>query len=104
MWKREVAEMNVDLTRLLNEWPYEPGKLNVRLITAEDGEQRVQVRLDLGILQMHVDGRPDGQRPSGYDSLLEYHEARLDEAEQTGEGQPKFSLTEDECEELRSEA
>ena len=76
--KREVAEMNVDLTRLLNEWPYEPGKLNVRLITADDGEQRVQVRLDLGILQMHVDGRPDGQRPSGYDSLLEYHEARLE--------------------------
>lgn len=96
--------MNVDLTRLLNEWPYEPGKLNVRLITAEDGEPRIQVRLDLGVLQMFVDGRPDGQRPYGYDSLLEYHEARLDEAEQTADGHPRFSLTEDECEELRAEA
>jgi hypothetical protein len=98
--------MNSDLTRLLNEWPYEPGKLNVRLITADDGEQRIQIRLDLGVLQMFVEGRPDGQRPFGYDSLLEYHETRLDEAEPgaAGEGQPKFSLTADECEELRAEA
>jgi hypothetical protein len=98
--------MNADLTRLLNEWPYEPGKLNVRLITADDGEPRVQVRLDLGILQMFVDGRPDGQRPNGFDSLLEYHEARLDEAEGSGgeSGQPRFSLNPDECEELRAEA
>jgi hypothetical protein len=95
--------MNDDLTRLLNAWPYEPGKLNVRLITAEDGEPRIQIRLDLGILQMFVEGRPDGQRPFGYDSLLEYHEARLDEAEPV-EGQPRFSLTPDECEELRAEA
>jgi hypothetical protein len=102
-----MAEMNADLTRLLNDWPYEPGKLNVRLITAEDGEQRVQVRLDLGLLQMFVDGRPDGLRPNGFDSLLEYHESRLDEVEAgTGEGaQPaKFSLNADECEELRAEA
>lgn len=100
--------MNADLTRLLNEWPYEPGKLNVRLITAEDGEQRIQIRLDLGVLQMFVEGRPDGQRPFGYDSLLEYHEARLDDAEATdageGGGQPRFSLSAEECEELRAEA
>jgi hypothetical protein len=96
--------MNVDLTRLLNDWPYEPGKLNVRLITAEDGEQRLQVRLDLGILQMFVDGRPDGQKPNGFDSLLEMHEARLDEASAATDGQTKFSLSADECEELRSEA
>ena len=113
--------MNEDLTRFLNGWPFEPGKLNVRLVTAEDGEPRVQVRLDLGVLQMFVDGRPDGQRPNGYDSLLEYHEARLDEAEGSGgppaeapaeggvagsggEGPVRFSLSEDECEALRAEA
>jgi UvrB/uvrC motif len=111
--------MSSDLTRFLNEWPFEPGKLNVRLVESEDGEPRIQVRLDLGVLQMFVDGRPDGQRPNGYDSLLEYHEARLDEAEanagqppaETGGGggqaeptPPKFSLNEDECEALRNEA
>lgn len=92
--------MSADLTRFLNEWPFEPGKLNVRRIEAEDGEPRIQVRLDLGVLQMFVDGRPDGERPNGFDSLLEYHEFRLDETGPDG----KFSLNEDECEALRNEA
>src|ERR1044071_7446977 len=97
--------MSVDLTRLMSDWPYEPGKLNVRLITGDDGEPRIQVRLDLGILQMHTEGRPDGQKPNGFDSLLEYHEARLDEAAAAGPpAAEKMKLTEDECEELRSEA
>ncbi len=93
--------MGPDLTSLLEEWPYEPGKLNVRLIEGQDGEARVQIRLDLGILQMFVDGRPDGQRPDGYDSLLEYHEARIDEA--TAEGK-RISLSAEECQALRDEA
>lgn len=95
--------MSSDLSRLLREWPFEPGKLNVRLITGEDGESRIQVRLDLGILQMFTNGRPDGQRPNGFDSLLEYHESRLDAAAAGDEGK-RFSLSEDECDEIRSEA
>ncbi len=93
--------MGPDLTRLLNEWPFEPGKLNVRLIEGQDGDPRIQVRIDLGILQMHVDGRPDGERPDGYDSLLEYHEARMDEA--TAEGK-RVTLSAEECQALRDEA
>jgi hypothetical protein len=95
---------NPDLTRLLNDWPYEPGKLNVRLIKAEDGEERIQVRLDLGLLQMFVDGRPDGVRPNGYESLLEYFEDRVDEVEGDPEGDGRFVLSEEECEALRGEA
>jgi len=68
-----------DLTEILAEWPFQPGQINVRLIQGKDGEPRIQVRLDLGLLQMLVDGRPDGQRPDGFDSLLELHEARIDE-------------------------
>src|SRR5262245_36126569 len=49
-----IWAMSSDLTRFLNEWPFEPGKLNVRLVEAEDGEPRIQVRLDLGVLQMFV--------------------------------------------------
>lgn len=70
--------MNRDLTEILKEWPYEPGELHVRLIEGADGEPKLQVRLDLGLLQMNAEGRPDGEQPFGYDSLLEYHEARLD--------------------------
>lgn len=81
--------MDRDLTEILAEWPFQPGQINVRLIQGKDGDPRIQVRLDLGLLQMFVDGRPDGQRPEGYDSLLELHEARIDElrmASQLGQG------------------
>lgn len=71
--------MDRDLTEILAEWAFQPGQINVRLIQGKDGEPRIQVRLDLGLLQMFVDGRPDGQHPDGFDSLLELHEARVDE-------------------------
>jgi hypothetical protein len=67
-----------DISTLLKEWPFQPGQINARMIQGNDGEPRIQVRLDLGILQMQADGRPDGERPFGFSSLLEYHEARVD--------------------------
>lgn len=73
-----IATMSLDLTPLLDEWPYEPGQINVRVIRGEDGEPRIQVRLDLGVLQMRTEGRPDGLQPDGYDSLLELMEERIE--------------------------
>ena len=43
-----------------------------RLVTARDGRSVVQVRLDLGILQLEIEGRPDGQRPHGFATYYEY--------------------------------
>ncbi len=80
--------MERDLQELLDEWPYEPGKINVRLIRGSDGESLIQVRLDLGFLQMRSEGRPDGATPHGFGSLLEYQEARLDQILQTGVDSP----------------
>lgn len=104
--------MNRDLSDLLDEWAFEPGKINVRLIQGQDGDPIIQVRLDLGILQMRADGRPDGQRPQGHESLLEFHESRLDEfLAAECEGEPEegpegsgFRLTGEECRQLREEA
>lgn len=94
--------MTDDLSPILNAWPYEPGKINVRVITGEDGQPRIQVRVGLGILQMTTEGRPDGLRPEGFESYLEYLEARLDEAEAADED--PFRLRPDECHLLREEA
>ncbi len=93
--------MDRDLTELLEEWPFQPGQINVRLIQGNDSEPRIQVRLDLGILQMFVDGRPDGQRPQGFDSLLEFHESRLDELH--GAKAMEAVLSEDEDDEEENE-
>lgn len=96
--------MSADLTRLLEEWPYKPGEINVRLIQGDDGEPRIQLRVDLGVLQMRTEGRPDGLRPNGFESLLEFHEARLDEAQAEQGSAVSFVLNEEECRELREEA
>ncbi len=80
--------MERDLSEVLSEWPYEPGKINVRLIQGSDGEPLIQVRLDLGFLQMRSEGRPDGAMPHGFGSVLEYQEARLDQILQTGVDSP----------------
>lgn len=99
-----AALSSSDLSKFLTEWPYEPGQISVRMIQGDDGEPRVQLRVDLGVLQMVLDGRPDGQRPLGRESLLEHHESRLDEHE-AREGSPEgFLLTSEECRDLREEA
>lgn len=98
--------MDQDLSKLLEEWAYEPGAINARLIKGEDGQPRVQIRVDLGILQMYPTGRPDGQQPHGYPSLLEYFEAQLDAKQEEEEGAPaeRFSLEAEDCRLLREEA
>jgi UvrB/uvrC motif len=52
--------MNRDLTGLLNDFPYEPGRVNARIVRASDGRELLQVRVELGVIQMEVTGRPDG--------------------------------------------
>jgi hypothetical protein len=96
--------MGLDLSNILDQWPYEPGKINVRLVEGDDGEPRIQLRIDLGIMQLRTAGRPDGARPMGFESLLEYQESRLDQHVEQNGSASGFVLTEDECRELREEA
>jgi len=93
-----------DLRTILDGWEYEPGKISVRKIIGRDGREKVQTRVDLGVVQCEISGRPDGQRPFGCESLVDYQESRLrkhTEAQGVDDG---FLLTADECRELRNEA
>jgi hypothetical protein len=92
--------VRADISGILNDRPYEPGKLNVRLIEGADGLTYVQVRVDVGLLQMHASGRPDGLRPDGYESLLEQLEAEHDDADD----ETPFTLATEQCQALREEA
>lgn len=60
-----------DMAGLLASWPLDPSTPRVRVVEGLDGRHKVQVRLDLGVLQMEMDGRPDGLRPGGRESLLD---------------------------------
>lgn len=68
---------DADISRQLAAWSHDPDVVNARKFAAENGRTLLQIRLDLGLLQMEVTGRPDGQRPYGCESLLDYFEARL---------------------------
>jgi len=52
--------------------------VNARVITSGAGEPMLQMRIDCGILQMHLAGRPDGTRPHGFATYLEYLDRRLE--------------------------
>lgn len=93
-----------DLRRILSGWDYEPNQITVRKIMGDDGTVKIQMRLDLGVLQMEVAGRPDGSRPHGSDSLLAYHEGRLAKYLEHNGTDLGFELSPDECQALREEA
>ena len=65
-----------DISTILQEWPYIHGKLNVRLIEGADGRELLQLRIELGVVQMELRGRPDGVLQDGYPSLLALLEER----------------------------
>jgi hypothetical protein len=92
--------MSQDLNDLLEGWPHEPGQIKVRKVTGSDGMEKLQLRLDLGLIQMEMRGRPDGLRPKGFESLLAYHQQRAAEAERGGE---VYQISADECGELQQE-
>ena len=93
-----------DIGSILQDWEYEPGTINVRKITGLDGAPKLQMRLDLGLLQMELTGRPDGARPFGRESLLDYFEHRLNEYKELNGTDQGFGLSTDECQALREEA
>src|SRR5438132_9471013 len=97
--------MNLDISHLLEQWEYQPGEVAVRRFTAKDGSEKIQLRVDLGLLQMNATGRPDGQRPFGHESLLQHHQARLEKFRRThGASDEDFALTAEDCAKLQQEA
>lgn len=90
-----------DLRRLLEKWPYDPDH-DVRVVRADGGRELLQVRTPLGIEQLEMEGRPDGLRPFGHESLLEFQLKRLAEAKAAGR-EAEFELDPEACAELFAE-
>lgn len=66
--------MRRDVDEAIQGWPYEPepGEVIAREIQARDGRTVLQIRIELGVLQLEVNGRPDGARPHGFATYLDY--------------------------------
>lgn len=59
------------LDAILRDWEFDPHSLAVRLVKGDDGRDVIQMRVDLGVLQMETNGRPDGQTPNGCCTFLD---------------------------------
>ena len=94
---------NLDIGPILEGWEYNPDRLSVRRIRGLDGKPKIQLRLDLGLLQMEVDGRPDGTRPFGETSLLAHYLKKLARYRAEHGMDQGFSLDEEDCQALRRE-
>lgn len=82
-------------------WPYDPED-DARIITGEDGRQILQVRTPLGIEQYEMEGRPDGLRPHGRESALDFYVDELEKARHAGR-EKDFELSARDCAELFNE-
>jgi hypothetical protein len=89
---------------ILREWRPEAEADGIRIVGGDDGRPKVQVRLDLGLLQIELEGRPDGLQPHGFASLLDYHLAAAEAHRQRCGTVEDYRLDPAECDALRREA
>lgn len=95
--------MSLDIQHALADWEYRPNEISVRLVAGLDGRDKIQLRLDLGLLQMEVDGRPDGLRPEGLESYLDLFQSRAAAQDQAAPDSRPFQLSSADCELLLRE-
>ncbi len=99
---KDISQM--DITSALRGWSFQPGQVNVRLIRGNDGKPKLQLRLDLGLLQMELNGRPDGKRPHRSPTELDFHRRKLDQYLTHHGSDNGFALTAHDCQALREES
>jgi len=101
--KRKIVNHG-DISHILRSWDYDSRQeMMVRRVRGNDGNIKIQMRLDLGILQMNEDGRPDGKMPHGKESLLDYFESIVSKMKKKFNSIKDFSLDKDDCYSLQQE-
>ena len=99
--------MNEDIGQILENWPFDPEN-SIRKVIDPSGVEKIQVRVDQGafqgVLQMNLDGRPDGRRPHDADFAFDHYKAtQADLLEKEG-SLDAFQLSQEECQELFDES
>lgn len=92
--------MKQDIDFILEGWEYKPGMVQARLVQAAGHRQVIQMRVDLGVLQIETTGRPDGLRPHGHATFLAY---LRDQARMAEKSDNKFVLSDEQCQEADRE-
>ena len=85
-----------DIDEILKQWPFDPFSVNVRQLNLDERDV-LQMRVDMGLLQLEIEGRPDGKRPHGASTYYDYLTKKAEQAE------VDFLLNEDHCVEIDRE-
>ena len=80
-----------NLDEVLKEWPFDARSISVRLVKGSDDRDVIQMRIELGLLQLETSGRPDGERPFGEESFYGHLlQLEIDQGDQ-------FELSDEQC-------
>jgi hypothetical protein len=93
-----------DVALILDGWDYRPDRPAVRQIVGEDGQTKIQLRLDLGLLQMEATGRPDGNHPHGHPTLFDHYKSLIQARTGSSDGDTELQLNEEDCTKLQLES
>ncbi len=93
-----------DLSEILQAWPHEPGRFLVRIVKGPQERPVLQVRIDLGILQMEMAGRPDGITIRGFESCLHAVQQDLANYQEAHGSNRGFVISPEDARLLREEA
>jgi len=96
--------MSKDISKIIADWQYDPANPTARIVKGDDGIDKVQLRIDLGLIQMEINGRPDGRRPEGRESWLEYYEEQQEAFDAAHPDSASYELGGEDCERLWQEA
>ena len=83
------------IDHILEEWDFDPLGSNVREIMVGD-RHVLQMRIDMGLLQLETDGRPDGSQPHEKATYLEHLRS-------VAVSEPTFALNDEQCIEVDRE-
>ncbi len=99
--------MSEDIGSILKNWPYDPQN-SIRKVIDPRGVEKIQVRVDQGafqgVLQMELDGRPDGQKPYNQTFVIDYHKNQLQKHVGASGTTAGFNLGENACSEIFDES
>lgn len=63
------------IDHILDGWPHQAGSLQVRILDLGEPNAVVQVRMDMGLVQMALEGRPDGRKAGESETALAREQA-----------------------------
>lgn len=89
-----------NLDSLISDWPYDQDTGGVRLGKGDDGREVILMRIELGVMQLEVNDRPDGTRPYGSPT---YFAHIADQARVAASEGRELDLDEDQCNEIDRE-